>query len=188
MVLVMSLALPGATHGASTPKFKTPASAAAPKIAPTSTSASTTATRTPSTARTTTANSVPITPPASSTTAASTPSSARAPVTPAAGTAAPTTTTPGLTRVPAVSPPPGGHLLKPNTVHTRGAKTKLSEGAIIALALAALLVLACLVWGAAHWWAYEPAWWISARHSLDEANFHVSETLSEFADWMRLGR
>jgi hypothetical protein len=36
--------------------------------------------------------------------------------------------------------------------------TRLSGGAIVAATLAALLIVTCLAWAAARWWAYEPHW------------------------------
>ncbi|HEV3321784.1 MAG TPA: hypothetical protein VG147_06265 [Solirubrobacteraceae bacterium] len=66
--------------------------------------------------------------------------------------------------------------------------TKLSTGAIVAAALAALLIVACLAWGAARWWAYEPRWWVSLRHCIAEASWRLSGAWEEFSDWARLGR
>jgi hypothetical protein len=66
--------------------------------------------------------------------------------------------------------------------------TRLSTGAIVAVVLAALLILVCLAWGAARWWAYEPRWTISLRHSLAEASWRLSTSWDEFSDWVRLGR
>jgi hypothetical protein len=66
--------------------------------------------------------------------------------------------------------------------------TKLSTGAIVAVALAALLIVVCLVWGIARWWAYEPRWTLSLRHSLAEAGWRLSASWGEFSDWIRLGR
>jgi hypothetical protein len=66
--------------------------------------------------------------------------------------------------------------------------THLSAGAIVAVVVAALVILLCLAWAAARWWAYEPRWWLSLRHSLSEAGFRVAATWEDFADWVRLGR
>jgi hypothetical protein len=71
---------------------------------------------------------------------------------------------------------------------TEPTTTKLSTGAIVAAALAALLIVGCLAWGAARWWAYEPHWTISLRHSLAEAGWRLSGAWEEFSDWARLGR
>jgi hypothetical protein len=66
--------------------------------------------------------------------------------------------------------------------------TKLSTGAIVAAALAVLLILICLAWGVARWFAYEPRWSISLRHSLAEASWRLSASWDEFSDWARIGR
>jgi hypothetical protein len=66
--------------------------------------------------------------------------------------------------------------------------TKLSTGALVAAALAALLLVLCLVWAAARWWAYEPRWSVSLRHCIAEASWRLSGTWEEFSDWVRLGR
>jgi cytoskeletal protein RodZ len=70
----------------------------------------------------------------------------------------------------------------------RSTLSSLSNEAIVVAALAGLLVLLCLAWALARWLVYEPRWLLSTRHSLEEANFRVSASLSELADWMRLGR
>jgi hypothetical protein len=74
-----------------------------------------------------------------------------------------------------------------HTAHA-AAHTRLSTGAIVAAALAAVLIVLCLAWAAARWWAYEPRWWLSLRHCLAEAGFRVAGTWEDFADWVRLGR
>jgi hypothetical protein len=51
-----------------------------------------------------------------------------------------------------------------------------------------LLIIVCLIWGAARWWAYEPHWLISLRHALAEAGWRLSASWDEFSDWARLGR
>jgi hypothetical protein len=53
--------------------------------------------------------------------------------------------------------------------------------------IAALLVLACVAWGSARWFALEPRWSTSLVHSLREAAYRASATWAEFADWARLG-
>jgi hypothetical protein len=73
------------------------------------------------------------------------------------------------------------------TARHRGSSSP-STAAIIAAVLAALAVLASLVWGMTRWLVLEPRWVLSLRHSLDEAGFRVSSIFSEFADWVRLGR
>jgi hypothetical protein len=66
--------------------------------------------------------------------------------------------------------------------------TKLSTGGIVAVALAALLIVVCLVWGIARWWGCQPRWTLSLRHSLAEAGWRLSASWGEFSDWVRLGR
>ncbi|HTC71726.1 MAG TPA: hypothetical protein VK655_02485 [Solirubrobacteraceae bacterium] len=63
----------------------------------------------------------------------------------------------------------------------------LSSGALVAVAVAALAVLLCLVWAIARIFAFEPRWTLSLRHSLGEAAFRASATWDEFSDWARLG-
>ncbi len=72
--------------------------------------------------------------------------------------------------------------------HTTPHTTKLSAWALAAAVVAALLIVVCLAWGAARWWAYEPRWTVSLRHSLAEAGWRLSGTWAEFSDWIRLGR
>jgi hypothetical protein len=66
--------------------------------------------------------------------------------------------------------------------------SKISTGAIVLAALAALLALASLAWAIARWLAYEPHWIVSIRHAMGEAGFRASATWAEFTDWVRLGR
>jgi hypothetical protein len=63
----------------------------------------------------------------------------------------------------------------------------LSNGAVVAVAVAALVVLLCIVWAIARILAFEPRWTLSLRHSLGEAAFRASATWDEFSDWARLG-
>jgi hypothetical protein len=55
-------------------------------------------------------------------------------------------------------------------------------------AVAALLVLLCILWAVARWRAYEPRWALALRHSFAEASNHVSATWAEVLDLLRLGR
>jgi hypothetical protein len=71
---------------------------------------------------------------------------------------------------------------------TTATATKLSTAAIVAAALAVLLIVICLAWGSARWFAYEPRWGVSLRHSLAEAGWRLSASWDEFSDWARLGR
>ena len=66
--------------------------------------------------------------------------------------------------------------------------TSFSTGAIAIAALAAVLVLGCVVWAIARRRALEPRWTISLRHAMAEAGFRASATWAEFTDWLRLGR
>jgi hypothetical protein len=63
----------------------------------------------------------------------------------------------------------------------------LSTAAIVAAAVAALLVLACIGWALARRRAFEPHWLLSLRHAMAEAGFRASATWAEFSDWVRLG-
>ena len=67
------------------------------------------------------------------------------------------------------------------------AAVKLSGAAIAIAAVAALLVVACLVWAIARQRAFEPRWVLSMRHAIAEAGFRASATWAEFVDWLRLG-
>lgn len=66
--------------------------------------------------------------------------------------------------------------------------SSLSGEALYVAILAALVIIACLVWAGVRWFAFEPHFALAARHSLAEASFRMSATLSEFADFIRLGR
>jgi hypothetical protein len=63
----------------------------------------------------------------------------------------------------------------------------LSNAALAAVAVAALVVILCLVWGISRMLAFEPRWILSLRHALSEASFRASATWDEFSDWARLG-
>lgn len=110
--------------------------------------------------------------------------------TPATGTPAgtPSTARPPATTVPAVPVRPGASTPPATARHARAGSRRLSTGAIVAAVLAALLILVCLVWGAARWLAYEPRWVVSLRHSLAEAGWRLSASWDEFSDWARIGR
>jgi hypothetical protein len=110
--------------------------------------------------------------PAAGTPAATAPSAASGTTGPA-GATGPTGAT-GLAGVHVAQPPP--------------TSSHLSTGAIVAVVLAALLIVLCLIWGAARWAAYEPRWVVSLRHSLGEASWRLSASWDEFSDWARLGR
>lgn len=60
---------------------------------------------------------------------------------------------------------------------------------LLALAiLAGVLALTGLLWGAARWWAWEPAWAQRMRHASAEAGWRASSTWAEFTDYVRFGR
>jgi hypothetical protein len=63
----------------------------------------------------------------------------------------------------------------------------LSNVALAAVALAALVLILCVVWGVARMLAFEPRWTLSLRHAAAEAGFRASATWDEFSDWARLG-
>jgi hypothetical protein len=51
-----------------------------------------------------------------------------------------------------------------------------------------LLALVGLAWGAARWWAWDPAWLGRTRHASAEAGLRAGAVWSEFSDWVRFGR
>ncbi len=64
-----------------------------------------------------------------------------------------------------------------------------TPAAVVAIALiAALLVLAALLWGYARWRGVEPRWWQGLRHAFTEAGWHAEAAWADFADWLRFGR
>jgi hypothetical protein len=63
----------------------------------------------------------------------------------------------------------------------------LSTGAVLAVAVAVLVIVLCLIWAAARWWAYEPHWLLTLRHALAEAGLRLSALWGELLDWARLG-
>lgn len=65
---------------------------------------------------------------------------------------------------------------------------KLSNAAIAAAAIAAIVIVCCLAWGIVRMTAFEPRWMQSLRHSIAEAGFRASATIAELGDWARLGR
>jgi hypothetical protein len=60
---------------------------------------------------------------------------------------------------------------------------------LVALAvIAVLIMLAALLYGLARWWAWEPHWFVRARHAGAEASWRASGSWAEFMDWVRMGR
>jgi hypothetical protein len=72
---------------------------------------------------------------------------------------------------------------------TRGSSSDSTAGPLVLLAVVGvLLLLAAALWGAARWWAWEPAAWVRWRHATAEAGWRTSAAWAEFRDWLRLGR
>jgi hypothetical protein len=129
-------------------------------------------------------------PPADSTTAPPAPPAAtsRAPaVAPTPGKPAPAA--PAPTPVADPQPAPG---VVTDAIRVAAQDTDTSDSAplpIVLLAiLAGLLALAALLFGAARWFAWEPAWAARMRHATGEAGWRASSTWAEFADFVRFGR
>ena len=59
---------------------------------------------------------------------------------------------------------------------------------LLLIVLAGMLALGALMFGAARWFAWEPAWTVRFRHAAGEAGWRASSTFSEFADFVRMGR
>ncbi len=105
-----------------------------------------------------------------------------------------TATTPTFT---ATTPPPAATSTpfeatragtsKPAAASKQGS-SRISTPALLLAVLAALVALACAIWGVARMQAFEPRWTLSLRHTIAEAGFRASATWAEFSDWARLGR
>jgi hypothetical protein len=173
-----------ADRGAPPPTFTVPASERVHGSAPTTTpaSAAPNVATTPAGAAGSTAPRNPVATAPATTVPVTTAPASTAPVStaPAPATGVPASTTPALPAGAAATGTPG-------TRHA-ATSTKLSTGAIVVAALAVLLIIICLAWGAARWFAYEPRWSISLRHSLAEASWRLSASWDEFSDWARIGR
>ena len=121
---------------------------------------------------------------------------APAPVAPAAPT--PTTAapqpTPGVTTTPApaADPAPAPAAADQAIARTAAAAHNSDAGVpapVVALAvIGGLLALGGLLYGLAHWLAWDPRWAQRARFAMAEAGWRAGNTWSEFADWVRLGR
>ena len=130
-------------------------------------------------------------PPASSTTAPPPPppaAASKAPaVAPTPGKPAPAA--PAPTPVADPQPAPG---VVTDAIRVAAQDTDTSGSApfpIVLLAiLAGLLALGALLFGAARWFAWEPAWAVRMRHASGEAGWRASSTWAEFADFVRFGR
>jgi len=84
----------------------------------------------------------------------------------------------------AAQPTAGSHTVVRARATSSG---KLSNTAIAAATLAALIALICLAWSVARMLAFEPRWTLSLRHAMAEAGFRASATWAEFSDWVWLG-
>ncbi len=82
--------------------------------------------------------------------------------------------------------------MRPEVIHTSAAHLThthgLSSAGIALVALAAAVVLLCVVWGLSRMLTFEPRWTLTLRHAMAEASFRASATWAEFSDWVRLGR
>jgi hypothetical protein len=118
-------------------------------------------------------------------------------------TSTPTTTTPGATATtaapgstvtPGPTPDPTAAPAAADQAIVDSALASQASGAgtpapVVALGLlGALIALGGLVYGMAHWLAWDPRWARRARHAVAEAGWRAGNTWSEFADWVRLGR
>ena len=117
--------------------------------------------------------------------------------TPPGATPTPTSTTPapaGSTVTPAPKPDPTAAPAANDRAIVDTARAAQTSDAgtpapVVALGvLGALLALGGLLYGLAHWLAWDPRWAQRTRHGLAEAGWRVGSTWSEFADWVRLGR
>jgi hypothetical protein len=120
---------------------------------------------------------------------------AATPTTPAASGGAPAApATPGSTVTPSPAPDPTAAPTVDDQAIAKSALAASESDAgtpapVVALAvLGGLLALGGLVYGFAHWFAFDPRWTRRLRHSLAEAGWRAGNTWSEFADWVRLGR
>ena len=64
----------------------------------------------------------------------------------------------------------------------------ISAGAIVLAVIAGVLAVISLLWIAARVLGIEPRWSLILRHAVAEAGTRTAATLTEFADWVRLGR
>jgi hypothetical protein len=64
-----------------------------------------------------------------------------------------------------------------------------APAALVLLAiLGAILLTGLTAWGAARFWAWEPAWLQRTRHATAEAGWRAGASWAEFTDWVRMGR
>lgn len=101
---------------------------------------------------------------------------------------------PGATVTPSPAPDPSPTAAAGDDAIARTARTADESGAgtpapVIALgALGAIIALAGLIYGLAHWLAWDPRWARDLRHAVAEAGWRTGSTWAEFADWARSRR
>jgi len=75
---------------------------------------------------------------------------------------------------------------------TRNASARTADDAplplVLLAVLAALALLAGLLWALARYLAFDPPWLAASRHAMSEAGWRASAWWAEFTDWVRLGR
>ena len=119
------------------------------------------------------------------TTTAATPPPA---TTPAAPTPSGVTTTPAPTPDPTVAPAANDQAIARTAASASGSDASVPAPVVALAVLGGLLALGGLLYGLAHWLAFDPPWAQRARFAMAEAGWRVGNTWSEFADWLRLGR
>jgi len=113
---------------------------------------------------------------------------------PAATTADPAAAAPAPTTTPAPAADPTADPAAADGAIAKSAASDESSDAgapavVILLAIVGgLLALGGLLYAAARWFAWDPAWARSGRHALAEAGWRASATWAEFTDWVRFGR
>jgi outer membrane murein-binding lipoprotein Lpp len=144
--------------------------------------------------------------PASTTTTAAAAAPTATPATPGAAPAQTTPSAPAATTTTTAAPAPGSTQPTPQPAPDPSPSPAAGDDAIgqavarapadtgsdgppaplvVLAVLGGLLALGALVYGAASWWAWDPAWWRRGRHASAEAAWRTSATWSDFADWVR---
>jgi hypothetical protein len=108
--------------------------------------------------------------------------------TPAAPAPSGVTTTPAPTPDPAVAPAANDQAIARTAASANGSDAGVPAPVVALAVLGGLLALGGLLYGLAHWLAFDPPWAQRARFAMAEAGWRVGNTWSEFADWLRLGR
>ena len=97
--------------------------------------------------------------------------------------------TPAPTPDPTAAPTVSGDQAIARTAQLASSSDAGTPAPVVALGvLGAMLALAGLVYGLAHWLAWDPRWAQRTRHAFGEAGWRAGNTWSEFSDWVRLGR